>query len=227
MKFTINIKKLHFVILLFVIIVVGVVWAQQQTLPTPNPGHNSGEILVRAITQPGHPTFINQTLESWLGWLGGKVLDNSQDITALDVRVDVLEAPTTCPSGMNPVGDFCIDIVRTDPAGRDYSTAIAYCRNQGKHLCSGREWVAACFSSGGGTSWGGPWGGTGVYGGEWAGDVVDSINVGNPSITVSVAAAYRSQAPSSGSSLGTTCPTASFHRIDNINIPFRCCKNKI
>ena len=87
MKFTVNIRKRHLIAFLFsFVLFLGVYFVMAQTA-TSNPRHDSNEVWVRDITKPGHPTFVAQTLESWLGWLGGKVLDNSQDITNLQNSV--------------------------------------------------------------------------------------------------------------------------------------------
>ena len=201
MRFYFDLNKRHVIALFGMIVLVGIVIAQTP----PNPGHDSTQLSVSGVGFSGaYPVFPNNNLNTWLG-----VLANS--VNTLDTRVDNLEAGI-CPSGMNPIGDSCIDAVQHAPT-IDYPTAVAYCRNQGKHLCSGREWISGCYA-GMASSWGTPWGGSH---GEWAGDIVTAAS-GN----IDAAAVY-----GFGLFSANDCPKT--HVAYNILDPrpaFRCCKNK-
>ncbi len=209
MKFTINIKKLHLFVILFVIFVVGFVIAYGGNQPIVM-GHSGGEVDA-TVTSPilNNGVQITQSLSLFLDDLYTKINSIQNNLNEINPNLNLINSKiSACPSGMNRVGDFCIETTRRNPA--NWPTAVATCSANARHLCSGAEWVAACFSDRS-SSWGGTWGGSN---GEWAGDVITGV-----SANVDAAAVY---------GYGQNCDnTHVAYRIDNVNPPFRCCKNMI
>ncbi len=163
MKFTINIKKLHFVILLFVIIIAGFVIAYGGSQPQVM-GHSGGEVDA-TINYPGLGTQT-YSLNYFIQNIYDREVVDDGALSSVNGSVTTLENKVNnCPTGMTKVHDFCVD--SSPRSATTWTGAVTNCNTAGLRLCSTIEWSTACLSLG-------PNGWATSNDGDWAGSLVNN-----------------------------------------------------
>lgn len=85
MRFEVNVNKKHLIFILALFVFVGGVIAYGTNSPSSF-GHSSGEIEVTGVSG-----FEDQSLNSWLNWIGTKVLNHDASINSHTAEINTLK----------------------------------------------------------------------------------------------------------------------------------------